>query len=327
MLYTILRSVGWIKRAFVAIIVSTCVVGTSSCSSAHSALTKHNTEDLGASQTVRDYEVLLVPKLQGGTSGWCLTVVMMGKGGCTVPPTSAGPIFVENCDGSASTGIEIYALVTSKVAAVSIAGGPQIPTRAETALPNGLRAVFVEIHSQANSHQISSENTCPHFVPLGISGAPIKRSSKPTLSLAATLPGRMEWQHPAQRLAGACQISVRHLPGFSAHWGSVATRIGPSRGLIGRAFLSCADTEYFSQEDTSMDAAVLLDASYPGTTPAPLPGMRPLPGHHQVFRARGSGGELVASRIREGWLVVEEGGTGLQEPLALLVHLHATVNL
>jgi hypothetical protein len=99
---------------------------------------------------------------------------------------------------------------------------------------------------------------------------------------------------------------------------------------VAHAFTSCVDVEYDEGEGVSLDAAVLLDASDPGTTPAPLPGMTPVTGQPGIFRALSVSGTLLARRIAGAWLAVEErffrSGRGEAE-LGLLQALQATISL
>jgi hypothetical protein len=96
-------------------------------------------------------------------------------------------------------------------------------------------------------------------------------------------------------------------------------------GIIGRVFLSCADTEYYLH-NWPLDAGVLLDAGHPGTPPAPLPDMKAVHGHAGVFTAPGEGGALTARRVGNAWLVVD-GGSGQGQRLAVLADLRAIVRL
>jgi hypothetical protein len=71
---------------------------------------------------------------------------------------------------------------------------------------------------------------------------------------------------------------------------------------------------------------VLLNASHPGATPPPLPGMKPLAEHRGIFYAPGCEGETAALRIPGAWLVVEEeDDIGLKVPVELLKSLRATI--
>ena len=286
----------------------------------------------GVSQLARSDEVLLEPSLRGGTAGWCVSVVATEIGAC--PPIGTPPILSEGCGPHeySSHLMEDFALTTSQVANVSIEGGAPIATRAESVLPDGLRAVFVEIHSQK---ALDRRRRCPQFSPLGANGEAIPRSDQSEVVLAAALPGRVVWQSPLRQPHGACGISTTHLPGVAERRGSAATRIIAVPGLIGRAFLSCINVSYhaYLPEDgeTDLSATVLLDAAHPGSTPAPLPGMKPLPNHLGIVKAPSSDGDMVARRISGAWLLVkengEEGSSGLRLSLTLLEHLRTTINL
>ena len=94
---------------------------------------------------------------------------------------------------------------------------------------------------------------------------------------------------------------------------------------MGRAFFSCIDVEYYLDK-WPLDAAVLLDAAHPGSPPAAIPGLGPVPGHAGFFNGPGDfKGELTATRRGEMWLVVA-GGSGLAQRLRVLSHLSATIS-
>lgn len=299
-----------------------CTFALSGCS--HSA-----THSAYVSRPVPNSHVLLVPELQGGWAGWSLaTGTGGGSGGGQVTTTSTGPIFAEGgCEGGSERGIDVYALTTSEVAAVSVAGGMSIATTTNPTLPDGLRAAAVEVLPHNGRPNI--ELHCPRLTPLDTHGKPILRRGKPGRPQAFRLPGTLQWEAPAHPPSGACELTATRLPRETvAEHGYVATRIKPYRGLLGRALLSCVSTVYVYHEEHHLIAAVLLGASHPGTTPPPLPGMQSLAGHPGVFEAPGSGGEMVARRIPGAWLVVEESdGIGHQVPAELLEHLAATVHL
>ena len=101
-----------------------------------------------------------------------------------------------------------------------------------------------------------------------------------------------------------------------------------------RAFQSCADA-YYSLNGTTLEAAILLDAEHPGTTPAPLPSMRPLSGVSDAFSAPGGFSlgaphsrlrTMTALRLPNAWLVVADGKSAAQQ-LELLHHLQASIRL
>jgi hypothetical protein len=284
------------------------------------------------SQPVPNSHVLLVPELRGGTAGWCLATGYQtrteGSSGCGgLTRTSTGPIFAEGGCEEGETRIDTYALTTSEVAAVSVAGGRPIPTTTNATLPNGLRAAAVEV--LRNHGRPSIEGHCPRLTPLNVRGKPIGRGGKVGSPQAFILPGTRQWEAPARPPAGVCGLTARQLPRETvAYQGAVATRIRPYRGLLGRALLSCADTVYVNDEEHHLTSAVLLSASHPGATPPPLPGMKPLAGHPGIFEAPESEGEMAARRIAGAWLVVdEEDDIGLKVPVELLESLQATIRL
>jgi len=215
------------RRPLILAAACACAVYVSACASggdpSHPAARSH-----GASQHVviaQDDEVLLVPVLRVGTAGWCVVVARKELGGCS--PSSTAPILREGCDASRTAPYvtEAFALTTGEVTAVSIAGGAPISTRAESVLPDGLRAVVVEIHGQAGQALPGGRYRCPSFVPLTAHERLIQRSAITSMPLTVTLPVRLPWRGPAHPPPGVCEISAAHLPGVSARSGSVASGI------------------------------------------------------------------------------------------------------
>lgn len=234
-------------------------------------------------------------------------------------------IVTESWGGQGTPGgaelIEGSAVTTSTVAAVSINGGAPIPTRTESALPAGLRAVAVEIHLKAGP----SPTRLPHFTPLNAGGVVIPQSSGQPQYASVDLPGTRGWKRPAPVAQGACRLTAAGLTRLSAQWGAVLTRISPYTGSVGRPFISCISTEFYLN-NWPLLAGVLLDGGHPGTAPASLPAMSPLPGHPGIVVAPGAEGQMVARRIPRAWLVVD-GGKDLRQRLTLLQHLRATIHL
>ena len=134
------------------------------------------------------------------------------------------------------------------------------------------------------------------------------------------------WQRPERPPPGLCQLSASGLHGLTAEWGHVVSRVAAYRGVVGRTFQSCVDTEYYLN-NWPLETAILLDAEHPGEPPGPLPGMTPVSKVPPVFNAPGAlTGELTAERRSNAWLVVA-GGSGPAQRLAVLRHLHATIRL
>jgi hypothetical protein len=308
-----------------------CIFAVSGCS--HSAA-----PSAYVSRPVPNSHVLLAPELRGGWAGWCVATgyrtATKDSSGCgEATTTSTGPIFDEAGCAESETAIQIYGLTTSEVAAVSVYGGPPIPTTTNSTLPDGLRAAAVEVIRHNGHPSIEGGGAlCPRLTPLDARGRPVRRTGRPGRPQTVGLPGRLHWEDSARPSKGDCGLTVTRLAGETmAIEGDVATRIRqirPYRGLLGRAFLSCVDTIYIYHKEHRLTAAVLLNASHPGAMPPPLPGMKPLAGHPGIFEAPGSEGEIVARRIQGAWLVVTESDKiGLHVPLELLKDLRATVHL
>jgi hypothetical protein len=313
------------NRVFMLATTLLCTAAVSACSgaSAHSVY---------VARSLPNSHVLLVPELRGGWAGWSLvtsyrTPTEGGSGGVQVTATSTGPIFAEGGCGESETSIEVYALTTSEVAAVSLAGGMPIPTTTNSTLPDGLRAVAVEVLRHNGRPSFGSH--CPRLTPLDANGKPIVRKGGPGRPQAFKLPGTRKWEIPGRPPSGACGLTAARLPQeTNTYYGYVASRISAYRGLIGKALLSCVDTLYIYHEEHHLTAAALLNAAHPGTTPPALPDMRPVAGYPGIFETPGSEGERVARRIPGAWLVVEEEDRiGLRVPIELLEDLHATIRL
>ncbi len=274
--------------------------------------------------------VLLVPELKGGWAGWSVatgykTAKEGSSGGERLTKTSTGPILAEAGCQEDERSIDVYALTTSEVAAVSVDGGTPIATTTNATLPDGLRVAAVEV--LRHNRQPGVGLHCPRMTPLGADGKPISRKGTPGRPQAFRLPDTRRWQAPAHPPKGVCELTAAQLPGETmAYEGNVATQIKSYRGLLGQPLLSCVDTVYIFHEEHHLTAAVLLDASHPGATPPPLPAMKPLAGYPGIFKAPGSGGKMVARRIRDAWLVVEEeDGIGPGVPVELLDDLHVAI--
>lgn len=290
-----------------------------------------------------DSEVRLVPNLNGGTAGWSVEFRTAHTGGGGPPESPRGPIYAEGCSTS-STVTELDLLTSSSVAAVSVLGGPPIRTRTYPTLIDGLRAVVVEVKRG------KGQAMCPKVTPLNARLRPLSLHGKRNSPLAISPPDTAPWLGkldsgrrtcpisppspascvlPPHPPAGACHLTASNPgPGITEQGGAIATRIKPVIGLAGPAFLSCADYDYFYEEEDQLDSAVLLNATHPGAEPPRLPGMRALTGHPGIFTTLGGEGIRVARRIPGAWLVVEESDQiGLAVPLLLLDSLSAEINL
>jgi hypothetical protein len=286
------------------------------------------TSEWHASQ--QHYEVFLAPPVQGGSVGWCVVntvatrmsgnLVATGGGfGCPIVLTPGRPILDESWSGSSPPPVlRGLVLTRSEVAAVSVNGGTPIPTRTEPGLPYGLRAVLLEMNGT------TLMGRPPELTPLSMSGQALTQPPMRPMPTAYGLE-TSGWKRPGHPKLGACKISATHVPGLTARWGRVVRHVRAISDLIGRPFLSCADTEYFFQ-NWPLDAGIVLDATHPGVPPAPLPLMKPAAGHPGYYQAPGGNGNVLARRIHGAWLLVE-GGSGLQQRFVVLSHLRATIHL
>src|ERR1700691_3792611 len=86
------------------------------------------------------WEARLSPPIQGGSVGWCIAFEFHGSRswGCPADPMVDRPIVEEDWDGSSPPPVtDGEALTLSNVHAVSIGGGPPIPTYTRPGLPFG----------------------------------------------------------------------------------------------------------------------------------------------------------------------------------------------
>ncbi len=240
------KTIRGLGRMMLVVVAFACLVGASSCSSDTSA-SQAQPPGVYVSRPVPNSHVLLVPELQGGMAGWCLATgyetSTESSGGCEeLTKTSTGPIVAgEGCEES-EAGILLYGLTTSEVAAVSVDGGRPIPTTTNATLPDGLRAVAVEV-LRHNGHPSIGPH-CLRMTPLDANGRPIRDTGKRAarLRFASRFPGTKEWDRgvPGEdpgwnarpQAHGACELRATQLPReTSARWGSVATVIRPEKGL------------------------------------------------------------------------------------------------
>ena len=267
------------------------------------------------------YSLEFSPPIEGGSLGWCVDYRTSNESSSACPQrTSAvSPILEPSWGSSAPPPVtQEFVLTTSMVAAVSVNGSPAIPTHADEAIPDGLRAVLVEFASPGRRLL----RHLPRVAALDGRGNPIKRSEPSFRSQGYGLEG-VFWQHPSRPPLGACELSANQLPGLTPEWGHVVPKIRPFTGLLPPALLSCIDTEYYL-ENWPLDAAVVLNAAHPGAPPEPLYDFKQVPGHPGVVESPSR--SQVARRAGGAWIVVE-GGSGLQQRLTVLAHLRASIHL
>jgi hypothetical protein len=234
----------------------------------------------------------VTPSLQAGNVGVCVRVAS-GEQDCDGPlPTTTYPVYGggESFNAKEKVGPEgeIDALFTGPgVAAMRVAHlgtfkaepAPGLPPGAKqvvfyrppgsrgSVLPPGLSPQILQSHEWARHGPALTETL------LNASGRPISVGKSPTFQLPNSY-----WQWPqAPPAQGRCAMRSS-LAGVRTEWGLVATRIAADPSITTPGWLSCLDA-WFSQGGGSYETAILLDAKSPGSTPAPLWGAIPVPGH------------------------------------------------
>lgn len=269
--------------------------------------------------SVRSEDVLLLPPEQAGGAGWCMKTGATITG-CAAYTRARLPIMAESWSGEgegSSKRIRGYALTSSAVTHV-VLKGQTIPTRAETMLPDGLRAVSITFRGKGPSNG----EPFPRLRPLDAQGhvMPTRRGER-----LITWTEPIRFSNVSHQTVGACHIAAKPIEGLVVGGGSVVSRVRSYPNLLGQALQACADSSY-AIKGRHLLATVLLSAAHPGSTPASLPATLPLPGHPGVFyEPEIEGGETLARRIAGAWLVVSKG-ENQQQRLMLLKHLHVTVD-
>ncbi len=290
-----------------------------------------------------------------------------GAAGCGRGPTAAEP-FIDSdvISGSGSRGGQhfsyqvAYYLTAPQVAAVRASPTLTILTRPEPGLPDSYRVAVGFPEQELGGTPQAMGAFSP--VALARDGRELARRHLPGWRPWVPDP-TMSWQRRpgagpgargslgvlAPRYAGIfrnlplrrppaapCAIDSSRLPGAQQQLGKVVLHVRPVPQVIGRAYLSCIDTE-IAYRRWALDAALLLDAHHPGALPAPLPGSSPVPGHPGVVEEESGGifGDITARRVGDAWLVVEssssgrlaERTSGLPQRLEVLDALRACVRI
>ena len=199
-------------------------------------------------------------ELRGRLEGPVVTTALLGSAEChaAVPTAVCGLV-----------------ITSASVAAVSVNGGPAIPTVPAVAAPYGFRSILYEVQGVALSElTVARKVKTPARLrtvlsALSSSGTPI--TSTPPLNLVTPFVPVLEtreWVAPAPPAQGVCQMTARPFRGLTASSGSVVSDLRPVVGLIGRPFITCVATRYTyrysSTDESSLQAYMVLDAGDPG---------------------------------------------------------------
>jgi len=234
--------------------------------------------------------VSIEPSLQAGNVGVCISITGQG-GSCNGPPPSptdptygGGGFAVEEKVGPRG---EIDALFTGpSVAAVRVAHLGTFPARRVSWLPASVKQVVFYRPPGARGSVLppgTSAGVLRGFehargpalteTLLDASGHTIPAREPSTLTLSNSY-----WQGArAEPARGRCAMSSS-LPGVKTEWGQVTQQIAADRNVTVPAWLTCLHV-WYSDGAASFETAILLNASSPGSTPAPLWGAIPVPGH------------------------------------------------
>ncbi len=258
----------------------------------------------------------VTPQLEGGGYGWCVKFAQGGS--CATLPTRRAPIAsgIALSEGAARQ-THVLMLLGAEVHAIVAQGRPLPVTMLHGLLPPGVRLVRVDVGRTNLSWPFG-------LTALDARGRPIAEPSGEARARQAHV---RWWQAPERAPSGPCTLRARGVPGLTPEWGHVARTVAPyDSPIVGRAFFSCIDSEYYLHRWPLL-GAVLLDAQRPGRTPAPLPGEHPIPGDPGIVEAPGDfHGEIAAERRGATWLVVA-GGSGTAQRVMVLRHLAARVRL
>ncbi len=286
-----------------------------------------------------------------------------GASGCGHAPTVAEPFIDADVVGGSGDhqgrhfSYQVaYYLAAPQVAAVRASPTLTILTRPEPRLPDGYRVAvgfpqvehggspqaigaFNPIALDANGRELATRRLpggTPWVPDPTVSWQRSPRVALHTLFMIPRFAGRARGRHVLVRRdppTGPCAIDSSRLQGAQQQLGNVVLQVRPVPQVIGRAYLSCIDTE-ITDRGWAVDVALLLDAHHPGTLPAPLPGATPVAGHPGVVNEQsGIFGNITGQRVGDAWLVVESSShlalrtSALPQRLAVLDALRTCVRL
>jgi hypothetical protein len=321
---TLRRKREWHVAGAIGVAIAVTVTACAGATSGHRLGVNSSLARLDSGQ-----EVQLTPAVEAGWAGWCMSVAMFESSESCANVRSHGPILAERWTSSGERGVRGVVVASSDVTAVSLSDGTEIQTRREAGLPAGLRVAVVEI---ADPSRRTPEAVAGHgFIPLGEHGVRIAENGRREVSLGYEVRGE-GWRAPTTAPHGLCAITVTGNRDVHAVRGGVVTEARSYPGLPGRAFVTCAGTEFaVDKGGKSLLASMLVDAAHPGSAPGPLPHMMRLPGRPGIYRSRAGGGEIVAKRVSgRAWLAVGNGpftggGVDFATRVALLSRLGGAV--
>ncbi len=229
--------------------------------------------------------------LEAGDVGVCVRVA--NHGGCGPLPSASYPVYGGHGEGvnpeeKVGPEGEIDAIFTGPgVAALRVAHLGTFKAEPAPGLPPGAKQI-VFYRPPGSRGSVLAPGLSPRILQgfeharqgpaltetlLDASGRTIPVGRPPRFQLPNSY-----WQWPqAPPAQGRCAMSSS-LTGTRTAWGMVVTKIAGDPNLTTPGWLSCLDT-WFSAGGTSYEAAILLNAKSPGSTPTPPWDAVPVPGH------------------------------------------------
>ena len=254
------------------------------------------------------YRISVFPYLAVGWSGWCSSADFSVNGRPTATEYSCGPVesssqlVLDSALFGGRSGFYEYEIVSDRVAAVHYSDGPTITPISDPRLPRGTRAV-VRVGPMPKVSKPGMPVPLPREKWLDARGRVLPIAVIGRANAVEHLPLRaLNPQHPA---GGGCTVLARPLRGLVALSQTVARAVPWPRREPG-AFLACANATYRLGTST-LAVAVLVDATNPRRTAAPLPGVVADPATPGVL----IGAELGSIGFPQGLAVF---ATGRQQP-------------
>jgi hypothetical protein len=239
----------------------------------------------------------VTPSLQAGNVGVCVRLI--DGGSCNGPfPTAADPVYGGGNSFSPKEKVgpagEIDAIFTGPgVAAMRVGHLGTFKAEAVAGLPPGAKQIIF-YRAPGSRGTVLAPGLRPRVLQVGFEHAHDGPALTETLldrtghpipigkSSAFTLPNSY-WQAPQGPPAqGRCAMNSS-LQGVRTDWGQVATEIAPDRDITTPGWFTCLHT-WYTLGGASYETALLLNASSPGSAPAPLWGAIPVPGHPGIVQ-------------------------------------------
>jgi hypothetical protein len=250
--------------------------------------------------TADRYRIGLFPQIAIGEAGWCLSLTQttdgrsQGGGMACGPAATTGTPLIAGMSGSVAgrPGAQLVAsIVDRRVAGLRLHDGSVVRARADPALPDGWRSLVVFQERPRKSRYLGADGRAARAAyEAPRSPVPERLAFRTTDPASPARTCRIRSSDPgAARVTSAREL--RTLP-------------GPTRGLNGRPFRSCA-TARVTHGGRTYTAAVLVDAQDPSSRAARLPGGRPRDASRVTVPGDIAREGIAARRVGRGWLLVQ----------------------